>query len=115
MTFLCYDRCSTCKKAEQWLIARGVEYTRREIKAEPPTEAELRAWHQLSGLPLKRFWNTSGLQYRALNLKDKLPAMSEEEQFALLASDPMLIKRPLLIGGDFVLPGFRENDWEAVC
>lgn len=115
MTFLCYDRCSTCKKAEQWLISRGADYTRREIRAEPPTEAELRAWHQRSGLPLKRFWNTSGLQYRALNLKDKLPAMSEDEQFRLLASDPMLVKRPLLIGEDFVLPGFRENDWEAVC
>ena len=114
MTFLCYDKCSTCKKAEQWLLARGETYTRREIRAEPPTEAELRAWHAMSGLPLKRFWNTSGVQYRALNLKDRLPEMTEDEQFALLASDPMLVRRPLLIGGDFVCPGFKEAEWTAV-
>ena len=114
MTFICYDKCSTCKKAQQWLDARGEGYTRREIKAEPPTEAELRAWHALSGLPLKRFWNTSGQQYRALGLKDKLADMSEDDQFQLLASDPMLVRRPLLIGEDFVRPGFRESEWEEV-
>ena len=114
MTFVCYDRCSTCKKAQAWLDERGESYTRREIKAEPPTEAELRAWQKMSGLPLKRFWNTSGQQYRALNLKDRLADMSEDEQFALLASDPMLVRRPLLIGEDFVRPGFREAEWLEV-
>ena len=112
MIFICYDRCTTCKKAQQWLDARGETYTRREIKAEPPTEAELRAWHAKSGLPLKRFWNTSGQQYRALGLKDKLAEMTEDEQFALLASDPMLVRRPLLIGDDFMLPGFKEAEWK---
>ena len=113
-TFLCYDRCSTCKKAQAWLDERGEAYTRREIKAEPPTEAELRAWQKRSGLPLKRFWNTSGQQYRALGLKDKLADMSEDEQFALLASDPMLVRRPILIGEDFVRPGFKQPEWEEV-
>lgn len=114
MTFVCYDRCSTCKKAQAWLDERGETYTRREIKAEPPTEAELRAWQKMSGLPLKRFWNTSGQQYRALGLKDKLADMSEDEQFRLLASDPMLVRRPILIGDDFVRPGFRQPEWEEV-
>ena len=114
MTFVCYDRCSACKKAQAWLDERGETYTRREIKAEPPTEAELRAWQKMSGLPLKRFWNTSGQQYRALGLKDKLADMSEDEQFRLLASDPMLVRRPILIGDDFVRPGFRQPEWEEV-
>ena len=114
MTFLCYDRCSTCKKAQAWLDERGETYTRREIKEAPPTEAELRAWQKRSGLPLKRFWNTSGQQYRALGLKDKLADMSEDEQFALLASDPMLVRRPILIGEDFVRPGFKQPEWEEV-
>ena len=114
MTFVCYDRCSTCKKAQAWLDERGESYTRREIKAEPPTEAELRAWQEKSGLPLKRFWNTSGQQYRALGLKDKLADMSEDEQFRLLASDPMLVRRPILIGENFVRPGFRQPEWEEV-
>ena len=114
MTFLCYDRCSTCKKAQAWLDERGETYTRREIKAEPPTEAELRAWQKASGLPLKRFWNTSGQQYRALGLKDRLADMPEDAQFALLASDPMLVRRPLLIGEDFVCPGFKEAEWLEV-
>ena len=114
MTFLCYDRCSTCKKAQAWLDERGEAYTRREIKAEPPTEAELRAWHKASGLPLRRFWNTSGQQYRALGLKDRLVGMSEDEQFRLLASDPMLVRRPILIGDGFVRPGFKEPEWEEV-
>ena len=114
MTFVCYDRCSTCKKAQAWLDERGAAYTRREIKAEPPTEAELRAWHKASGLPLGRFWNTSGQQYRALGLKDKLADMSEDEQFRLLASDPMLVRRPILIGDGFVCPGFKVPEWEEV-
>ena len=114
MTFVCYDRCSTCKKAQAWLDERGETYTRREIKAEPPTEAELRAWQKMSGLPLKRFWNTSGQQYRALGLKDKLADMTEDEQFKLLASDPMLVRRPILIGENFVRPGFKQPEWEEV-
>ena len=113
MTFICYDKCSTCKKAQNWLDAQGKPYTRREIKAEPPTEAELRAWVARSGLPLKRFWNTSGQQYRALGLKDKLADMSEDAQLRLLASDPMLVRRPLLIGEGFAYPGFRQEEWEA--
>ena len=114
MTFLCNSRCSTCKKAQAWLDARGETYTRREIKEAPPTEAELRAWQKMSGLPLGRFWNTSGQQYRALGLKDKLADMSEDEQFRLLASDPMLVRRPILIGEDFVRPGFKQPEWEEV-
>ena len=112
--FICYDRCSTCKKAQAWLDERGETYSRREIKAEPPTEAELRAWQKMSGLPLKRFWNTSGQQYRALGLKDKLADMTEDEQFKLLASDPMLVRRPILIGENFVRPGFKQPEWEEV-
>ena len=112
MQVLCYSKCSTCQKALKWLDAQGVAYDLRDIKTETPGEAELRAWHAKSGLPLKRFFNTSGLQYRALALKDRLPAMSEQEQFALLASDGMLVKRPLLIDGDTVLVGFRQPEWE---
>lgn len=112
MQVLCYSKCSTCKKALQWLDEHGVAYDLRDIKLEHPSEAELRQWHARSGLPLKRFFNTSGLQYRALELKDRLPDMSEAEQFALLASDGMLVKRPLLIDGDTVLTGFRQADWE---
>lgn len=112
MQVLCYSKCSTCQKALKWLDAQGVAYDLRDIKTENPGEAELRAWHAKSGLPLKRFFNTSGLQYRALALKDRLPAMSEQEQFALLASDGMLVKRPLLIDGDTVLVGFRQPEWE---
>ena len=114
MQVLCYSKCSTCKKALQWLDEHGVAYDLRDIKLEHPSEAELRQWHARSGLPLKRFFNTSGLQYRALNLKDRLPDMTEDEQFALLASDPMLVRRPLLIGEDFVCPGFKEAEWTAV-
>ena len=112
MLFLCYPKCTTCQKAKAWLDARGVSYTLRDIKLDNPTEEELKAWHQASGLPLKKFFNTSGLQYKALNLKDKLPAMTEEEQFALLATDGMLVKRPILVGDDFVLTGFRQAEWE---
>ncbi|MBR0312520.1 MAG: arsenate reductase family protein [Oscillospiraceae bacterium] len=113
MQFICYPKCTTCQKARKWLDANGVAYDERHIKDNNPTIDELKVWHKQSGLPLKRFFNTSGLQYKALNLKDKLPAMSEAEQFALLASDGMLVKRPLLIGDDFVLVGFKEDEWQA--
>ena len=113
MQFICYPKCTTCQKARKWLDANGVAYDERHIKDNNPTVDELEAWHKQSGLPLKRFFNTSGLQYKALNLKEKLPAMSEEEQFKLLASDGMLVKRPLLIGDDFVLVGFQEDAWQA--
>lgn len=112
MLFVCYPKCTTCQKAGKWLDDHSVTYDFRNIKEENPTEAELRGWHTRSGLPLKRFFNTSGLQYKALNLKERLPEMSEDEQFALLASDGMLIKRPLLIANDFVLVGFREKEYE---
>ena len=113
MLFLCYPKCSTCQKAKAFLDANNISYALRDIKAENPTEQELRQWHKLSGLPLKKFFNTFGLQYRALELTKKLPGMTEEEQFALLATDGMLVKRPLLIGEDFVLTGFKQADWEA--
>lgn len=107
----CYSKCSTCKKALQWLDSHDVAYELRDIKEDHPDEASLRAWHAKSGLPLKRFFNTSGMQYRALELSKKLPEMSDDEQFSLLASDGMLVKRPLMIGENFVLTGFRENEW----
>ena len=112
MLFVCYPKCSTCQKAKAWLQERGVAFDERDIKQDNPTEQELRAWHEKSGLPLKRFFNTSGLQYKALGLKDKLPAMTEDEQYALLATDGMLVKRPLLIGEDFALSGFKVKEWE---
>ena len=111
MLFLCYPKCTTCQKAKAWLDAQGVSYTLRDIKLDNPTAEELRAWWQTSGLPLKKFFNTSGQLYKQLALKDRLPAMSEDEQLALLASDGMLVKRPLLIGRDFVLAGFKEAEW----
>ena len=114
MLFVCYPKCSTCQKAKAWLQERGVAFDERDIKQDNPTEQELRAWHEKSGLPLKRFFNTSGLQYKALGLKDKLPNMSEEEQLALLATDGMLVKRPLVVGDDFVLVGFKEAEWERL-
>ena len=112
MLFVCYPKCTTCQKAQKWLEEKGVEYQFRDIKQEKPTEQELRQWHAMSGLPLKRFFNTSGLQYKALGLKDKLPSMSEDEQFAMLATDGMLVKRPLLVGADFALPGFKPAEWQ---
>ena len=112
MLFICYPKCTTCKKAQAYLDARGAAYEVRDIKLENPTEDELRQWWKTSGLPLKRFFNTSGLQYKALGLKDKLPDMSEEEQFALLAADGLLVKRPILVGEDFVLTGFRQPEWD---
>ena len=114
MTILCYDRCTTCQKALKWLDLKGADYTVRPIKEEHPSEDELRAWWKQSGLPLRRFFNTSGMLYRELGLKDKLDTMSEDEQLALLASDGMLVKRPLLVSDRAVIPGFREKDWEAV-
>lgn len=112
MLFVCYPKCSTCQKAKKWLEEQGIAFTERDIKQDNPTEQELRAWHEKSGLPLRRFFNTSGLQYKALGLKDKLPTMTEDEQYALLATDGMLVKRPLLVGEDFTLPGFKVKEWE---
>lgn len=111
--FLHYPRCSTCKKAQAWLASHGIDVTVRDIKTDHPTEQELRAWHAASGLPLKRFFNTSGLKYKEFGLKDKLPAMGEDAQYALLATDGMLVKRPLLIGDGIVLVGFKEKEWES--
>lgn len=113
MLFVCYPKCSTCKKAQAWLDAHNLSYQVRDIKTQNPTQEELRLWHQKSGLPLKRFFNTSGQQYRALELKDKLPTLTEEEQFSLLATDGMLVKRPLLVTEDRVLVGFKEAEWAA--
>ena len=112
MLYVCYPRCSTCKKAQKWLDEHAPDYTVRDIKEDNPTLAELMDWHKKSGLPLKKFFNTSGLLYRSLNLKDRLPAMSEDEMLALLSSDGMLVKRPILVTEDAVLVGFREADWE---
>lgn len=112
MLFVEYPQCTTCRKAKKYLDSRGAAYTDRHIKEDRPSLEELRVWHQASGLPLKKFFNTSGQQYKALGLKDKLPAMTEEEQLELLASDGMLVKRPILVGEDFVLVGFKEPDWE---
>lgn len=112
MLFLEYPPCSTCKKAKAWLDANGVSYTARHIKEENPSYEELKLWYERSGLPLKKFFNTSGLLYKSLNLKDKLPAMTEEEQLRLLATDGMLVKRPLVVLEDRVLTGFREAEWE---
>lgn len=111
--FICYPNCSTCRKAEAWLKEHGVSYTVRHIVEECPTAEEIDAWRTLGGLPLKRFFNTSGMLYRSLGLKERLPSMSEEEQFALLASDGMLVKRPILVLPDRVLVGFRAAEWEA--
>ncbi len=113
MLFVCYPKCSTCRKAAQWLEERGISVAFRDIKEDRPTAAELDEWNRLSGLPLKRFFNTSGLQYKALGLKDRLPQMDREEQLQLLASDGMLVKRPILVDGNRVLVGFREAEWQA--
>ena len=112
MLFLCYPKCSTCQKARKWLEEQGISFDERDIKLNNPMVEELRTWYARSGLPLKRFFNTSGMQYKALGLKDKLPDMSEEEQLALLATDGMLVKRPLLVDEDFVLTGFKQTEWE---
>jgi len=115
MLFVCYPKCSTCKKAKAWLDEKGISYVLRDIKEDNPTEEELRQWHAMSGLPLRRFFNTSGMQYRELGLKDKLPAMTEDEMYALLATDGMLVKRPLLITEDTAFPGFKEADYERIA
>lgn len=111
MQFICYDKCSTCQKAKKWLDEKQIRYQERPIKTENPSYRELKDWLAISGLPLKRFFNTSGLLYKEMNLKDRLPQMSEEEQLKLLAGDGMLVKRPLLIGPDMVLVGFKEAEW----
>ena len=111
MLFVCYPKCTTCKKAEKWLQDQGLEFEKRDIKLQNPSKEELKEWHQKSGLPLKRFFNTSGYLYKEMKLKDKLPEMTEEEQYDLLATDGMLVKRPILVTGDKVLVGFREKEW----
>ena len=111
--FLQYPACSTCQKAKKWLIENNIEYTNRLIVEDNPTVEELKAWIPRSGLPIKKFFNTSGLLYKSMALKDKLPAMSEDEMLKLLAADGMLVKRPLLVGNDFVLVGFKEAEWES--
>lgn len=112
MLFLEYPPCSTCRKAKAWLDSQGVNYTPRHIKEDNPNYEELKNWYAKSGLPLKKFFNTSGQLYKSMQLKDRLPAMSEEEQLRLLAEDGMLVKRPILVDGDNVLVGFRESEWE---
>ena len=114
MLFIEYPKCSTCQKAKKWLDSHGLEYTDRHIKEDNPTLEELREWHARSGLPLKRFFNTSGMAYRELGLKDQLPEISEDEQLRLLASDGMLVKRPLIVADDFILTGFKPAEWEKM-
>lgn len=113
MLFVAYPKCSTCQKAQRFLDARGAQYALRDIKGDKPSREELARWHAMSGLPLRRFFNTSGLQYRALELKDKLPQMTEEEMLDLLATDGMLVKRPLLVLDNRVCVGFKEAEWAA--
>lgn len=112
MLFIYYPKCSTCQKAKKWLDNQGVAYTERHIVEENPTYEELKEWHQRSGLPLKKFFNTSGMLYKEMKLKDKLPKMSEEEQLKLLATNGMLVKRPVVVMEDKVLVGFKEAEWE---
>ena len=114
MLFVWYPRCSTCQKAKAYLDNNGVEYTARDIKLDNPTARDIKAWLDKSGLPLSRFFNTSGMLYRQLELKDKLPSMTDEEKINLLATDGMLVKRPVVVGDDFVLIGFREKEWDKV-
>ena len=111
LKFICYPKCTTCQKARKWLDENNIEYEFRDIKLENPTFEELTAWYKLSGLPLRKFFNTSGLLYKSMELKTKLPNMTDEEMLALLATDGMLVKRPLAIGDDFVLVGFKEAEW----
>ena len=112
MTFICYDRCTTCQKARKWLDGQGLAYEVRPIKEENPTREEILRWQAISGLPMRKFFNTSGLKYKELGLKDRLPRMTEDEMADLLSTDGMLVKRPLLIGEDLVLAGFREKEWQ---
>ncbi len=114
LNFICYPKCTTCQKARKWLDERGVKYSFRDIKLDNPTAEEVAAWHKKSALPLKRFFNTSGLLYKELNMKDKVSVLPESELIDILASDGMLVKRPLLVGDDFVLAGFKESEWTEV-
>ena len=114
INFICYPKCTTCQKAKKWLDDNKIEYQPRDIKENNPSVEELTAWYKMSGLPLKNFFNTSGLLYKSMELKDKLPSMSEEEQLHLLATDGMLVKRPFIIGEDFVLVGFKESEWSEI-
>ena len=109
--YICYPKCTTCQKAKKWLDDNGISYEIRDIKESRPNFDELTEWHRKSGLPLKKFFNTSGLLYKSLELKDKIPAMSEDEMLRLLATDGMLVKRPILVGEDFVIVGFKEAEW----
>lgn len=109
--FVCYPKCTTCQKAAKWLDENGIEYTVRNIKENNPSADELKAWYEKSGLPLKKFFNTSGLLYKSLNLKEKLPAMTEDEQISLLSTDGMLVKRPLIVADNCILTGFKESEW----
>ena len=111
MLFLCYPKCSTCQKARKWLDEHGIKYTERHIVEKNPTYDELKAWYQQSGLPIKKFFNTSGMLYKEQKLKDKLPDMSEEEQLRLLETNGMLVKRPLIVKENLVLTGFKEKEW----
>ena len=112
MQYICYPRCGTCKKAQKWMDEQGIEYESRDIKEDKPSYEELKLWYEKSGLPLKRFFNTSGGLYKEMQLKDKLPGMSEEEQLRLLATDGLLVKRPIAVDGDTVLVGFKQEEWE---
>ena len=114
MEFVCYPKCTTCQKARKWLEEQGIPFVERNIKEENPSYEELKMWHEKSGLPMKKFFNTSGLLYKSMELKDKLPQMSDEEQLQLLATDGMLVKRPILLGEKFVLVGFREEQWKEI-
>ena len=114
MLFVCYPKCTTCQKARKWLEEQGISYEERDIKTENPQKEELKEWSKKSGLPLKKFFNTSGMLYKQMNLKDKLPDMSEEEQLELLATDGMLVKRPIVVDGDIVLTGFKAAEWEKL-
>ena len=112
LKFICYPKCTTCQKAQAWINEKGLEYEVRNIKEENPSYDEIKNWYEKSGLDIKRFFNTSGLLYKSMDLKNKLPSMTEEEKLKLLATDGMLVKRPILIGDDFVLVGFKEKEWE---
>ena len=112
LLFLCYPKCTTCQRAKKWLDDNNISYTFRNIKDENPSADELSEWYKKSGLPLKKFFNTSGLLYKSMELKTRLPHMSEDEMITLLASDGMLVKRPIIVGDDFVITGFKEDQWE---
>lgn len=114
MLFVCYPKCTTCQKAKKWLTEKGISFEERDIKTENPTKEELDAWYKKSGLPLKRFFNTSGILYKEMKLKDRLPEMTEDEQLTLLSTDGMLVKRPILISDEQVLVGFKEKEWETL-